>query len=87
VNKSACVRTLPCYKWALGSLEAENLFGEFQDLDPKGVGVLRPDDIPIAISTACELLSVRMDAKKSFFMQTSKAKVYTFHITCGIPFT
>jgi hypothetical protein len=22
---------------ALGSLEAENLFGEFQDLDPKGV--------------------------------------------------
>jgi hypothetical protein len=55
-----------------GSLEAENLFGEFQDLDPKGVGVLRPDDIPIAISTACELLSVRMDAKKSFFMQLIK---------------
>jgi hypothetical protein len=23
-----------------GSLEAENLFDEFQDLDPKGVGVL-----------------------------------------------
>ena len=64
---------------ALGSLEAENLFGEFQDLDPKGVGVLRPDDIPIAISTACELLSVKMDAKKSFFMQTSKAKVYPLH--------
>ena len=33
---------------ALGSLEAENLFGEFQDLDLKGVGALRPDDIPIA---------------------------------------
>ena len=61
---------------ALGSLEAENLFGEFQDIDPKGVGVLRPDDIPIAMSTACELLSVRMDA---FFMQTSKAKVYPLH--------
>ena len=42
------------------------------------MGVLRPDDIPIAISTACELLSVRMDAKKSFFMQTSKAKVYPY---------
>ena len=64
---------------ALGSLEAENLFGEFQDLDPKGVGVLRPDDIPIAISTACELLSVKMDAKKSFFMQTSKTTVYPLH--------
>ena len=64
---------------ALGSLEAENLLGEFQDLNPKGVGVLRPDDIPIAMSTACELLSVRMDAKKSFFMQTSKAKVYPLH--------
>ena len=64
---------------ALGSLEAENLFDEFQDLDPKGVGALRPDDIPIAISTACELLSVRMDAKKSLLMQTSKAKVYPLH--------
>jgi hypothetical protein len=56
---------------ALGSLEAENLFGEFQDIDPKGVGVLRPDDIPIAMSTACELLSVRMPS----------------NITCSIPFT
>jgi hypothetical protein len=70
---------------ALGSLEAENLFGEFQDLDPKGVGVLRPDDIPIDISTACELLSVRMDAKKSFFMQTSKAKVYPLHELINSP--
>jgi hypothetical protein len=61
-NQAYNVRTL-------GSLEAENLFGEFQDLDPKGVGALRPDDIPIAISTACELLSVRIDAKKSLLMQ------------------
>lgn len=25
----------------LGSLEAENFFGEFQDLDPKGSGVIK----------------------------------------------
>ena len=68
-----------------GSLEAENLFDEFQDLDPKGVGVLWLDDIPIAISTACELLSVRMDAKKSFFMQTSNAKVYPLHELIKLP--
>jgi hypothetical protein len=60
------------------SLEAENLFGEFQDLDPKGVGVLRPDDIPIAMSTACELLSVRMDAKKSFFSSDDVTEIILF---------
>lgn len=64
---------------SLGSLEAENFFGEFQDLDPKGCGVLRPDDIPCAIGTVCELLSIRMDDKKSFFMQTSKSKIYPVH--------
>ena len=41
---------------ALGSLEAENIFGEFQDLDPKSRGVIRPDDIPSALSRAYELL-------------------------------
>ena len=46
---------------ALGSLEAENFFGEFQDLDPKGSGVIRPEDIPKAISTACELIEARLD--------------------------
>ena len=64
---------------SLGSLEAENLFGEFQDLDPKGTGVIRPDDVPCAISTACELLSYRMDETKPFFMHTSKAKCYPMH--------
>ena len=64
---------------SLGSLEAENLFGEFQDLDPKGTGVIRPDDIPCAISTACELLSYRMDETKPFYMHTSKAKCYPMH--------
>ena len=40
---------------ALGSLESENFFGAFQDLDPKGSGVLRPDDVGAALSTACEI--------------------------------
>ena len=64
---------------SLGSLEAENLFGQFQDLDPKGTGVIRPDDVPNAISTACELLCYRMDDSKTFYMHTSKAKVYPLH--------
>ena len=62
---------------ALGSLEAENLFGQFQDLDPKGTVVIRPDDIPKAISTAWELMYYRLDESKNFYMHTSKAKVYT----------
>ena len=64
---------------SLGSLEAENMFGEFQDLDPKVTGVVRPDDIPCAIGTACELLSYRMDDTKHFYMHTSKAKCYPMH--------
>jgi hypothetical protein len=45
---------------ALGSLEAENLLGEFQDLNPKGVGVLRPDDIPIATHEIQGWKSIKM---------------------------
>ena len=49
---------------ALGSLEAENFFSGFQDLDPKGSGVLRPDDVSAAISTACELTEARFDPNR-----------------------
>lgn len=49
---------------SLGSLEAENFFGEFQELDPKGSGLIRPDDIPKAISTACELIGARLDPNR-----------------------
>ena len=59
---------------ALGGLEAENLFGQFKDLDLKGTGVIRPDDIPNAISTAWELMYYRLDESKNFCMHTSKAK-------------
>ena len=60
---------------ALGSLEAENLFGAFQDRS----GVIRPDDIPAALNTACEILTARMDSTKPFHIHTSRAKVYPLH--------
>lgn len=40
------VKSGACNPRALGSLEAENFFGEFQELDPEISGVIRPDDIP-----------------------------------------
>ncbi|XP_071137033.1 uncharacterized protein [Mytilus edulis] len=64
---------------ALGSLEAENFFGAFQDLDPKGSGIIRPDDVPAAIRTACDLIGTRLDPNRKFAMHTSRAKVYPVH--------
>ena len=40
----------------LGSLEAENFFGEFQDLDPKGTGVIKAEEVPMDLETACQPL-------------------------------
>jgi len=42
-------------------LDIENFFSTFQDIDPRGTGVLRPDDIPSAIGVATELLDARLD--------------------------
>ena len=39
------------YVRTLGSLDSENFFGTFQDVDPKGQGVLMPGDVPAAIDT------------------------------------
>jgi hypothetical protein len=61
---------------ALGSLEAENLFGQFQDLDPKGSGVMKSEDIPTALEHACQLLKVRLSPDRPFHMTLSRAKVY-----------
>ncbi|KAL5008954.1 hypothetical protein ScPMuIL_014535 [Solemya velum] len=47
-----------------------------EDLDPKGSGVLRPDDIPAAISVAVELLDVKLDQNRGFEMETTRSKVY-----------
>lgn len=56
---------------ALGSLEAENLFGQFQDLDPKGSGVMKSEDIPTALEHACQLLKVRLSPDRPFHMTLS----------------
>ena len=63
----------------LGSLEAENLFGEFQDLDPKGSGVIKAEDIPAALESACQLQKTPLMAERPFHMSLSKAKVYPNH--------
>ena len=49
---------------AVGSLDIENFFGTFQDIDPKGTGVIRPDDIPAALSVAAELIDVKFDPNR-----------------------
>ncbi|KAL5010284.1 hypothetical protein ScPMuIL_012589 [Solemya velum] len=66
-----------------GSLDVENFFGGFQDYDPWGTGVLRPDSIPTAISVAAELQEARLDPNRVFHMHTSSSKVYpsnTYHV-------
>lgn len=49
---------------AVGSLDAENFFGTFQDIDPKGTGVFRPDDIPSALAVAAELIDSKLDPNR-----------------------
>ena len=49
---------------SVGSLDIENFFSSFQDIDPRGAGVLSPDDIPAAISVAMELIDARLDPKR-----------------------
>jgi hypothetical protein len=49
---------------AVGSLDIENFFGTFQDIDPKGTGVIRPDDIPAALNAATELIDVKSDPNR-----------------------
>ena len=61
---------------ALGSLEIENFFGEFQDLDPKGSGIIKAEEVPAALESACQLLSTRLLPTRSFHMSLSNAKVY-----------
>lgn len=46
------------------SLDSENFFGEFQNLDPKGSGVLLPDDIPKAMETAAYILNSRVNPNR-----------------------
>lgn len=64
---------------ALGSLEAENFFAEFQDLDPKGTGVIKAEEVPMALETACQLLKTRLSPERPFHMSLTRAKVYPLH--------
>ena len=48
-------------------MDIENSFGTFQDIDPKGAGVLRPSDIPTALSVAVVLLDAQMDPERYYF--------------------
>lgn len=52
---------------APNTLAVENLFGSFQDLDPKSTGVLLADVIPEAIETASYLLQSRLDPERYFY--------------------
>ena len=49
---------------SLGSQQNETFFGSFRDLDPQGAGVLKPDELPRAMSVACQLLEARLDPDK-----------------------
>ena len=49
---------------APNTLDAENLFSEFQELDPKSSGALIADDIPIAMETASFILQMRLDPNR-----------------------
>ena len=60
----------------LGSLGAENFIGEFQDLDPKGTGVIKAEEVPMALETAGQLLKNRLSPERSFHMSLTRAKVY-----------
>jgi hypothetical protein len=57
-------------------LEAENFFGEYQDLDPKGSGVIKAEDIPAALESACQMNDTRLMPGRPFYMNLSRAKVY-----------
>ena len=51
-----------CYNVrAPNTLDIENLFSEFQELDPKSSGALMPDDIPTALETASYIMQQRLN--------------------------
>ncbi|VDI25545.1 Hypothetical predicted protein [Mytilus galloprovincialis] len=61
---------------SIGTLDIENLFGAFQDWDAKGTGVLRADEVPEAMLTACDLYNTRLNEARGFYMHTSASRVY-----------
>ena len=66
--------------WCPNTLDSENFFGEFQSLDPKGSGVLSPDDIPQALEAGSYILHERLNPSRTFCMRTSRyPRVYQVH--------
>ncbi|CAC5422641.1 unnamed protein product [Mytilus coruscus] len=61
---------------SIGTFDIENLFGAFQDWDAKGTGVLRADEVPEAMLTACDLYNTRLNEARGFYMHTSASRVY-----------
>ena len=49
---------------ALGSLDAETFFSGFQDIDPKGTGILRPNAIPKAMKSATDIVSTKLQENR-----------------------
>lgn len=49
---------------SLGSLDSETFFSTFQDMDPKGSGVLLPDDIPKVMQTASFITQAHFDQER-----------------------
>ena len=51
---------------AISTLDSESFFSCFQDLHPAGSGILKPKEVPNALSAACDILSSKMDASRYF---------------------
>ncbi|CAC5376493.1 unnamed protein product [Mytilus coruscus] len=51
----------------VSSLDNETFFSSFRDLDPRGAGVLKPSEIPKAMSVACEILTTRLNPDSNHF--------------------
>ena len=66
---------------SVSSLDSETFFSSLQELDPKGTGVLRPDDIPLALGTATCILNHKLSGTRTFNMNTSTKRVYPEHMS------
>ena len=49
---------------AIGTLEVEQFFGTFRDIDPAGIGTPRPDDIPRMMTRVADITNCRMDPER-----------------------
>ena len=63
---------------ALGSQMNETFFSSFADLDSQRnyKGVLKPSEVPKAMSRACKLLELRMDPSRKFAFVTKRNQTY-----------